>query len=184
MYKILLSDKGSCYLRLESGLLESIKDLLLMLRTECLDGDTKLNLRLSVGSYELVMLKLDNVTILACDDTGNSLELFGKDCIGVFDYDPEHTGRIVKDVHTKCPLTEKDIIGFENHAGHIEGMGDFIIEGEFLGTYIIGPILVRNPELCKYFVHKLIGAKDPAHTYLNEDYAYEEEAYNKTVNAE
>ena len=55
---------------------------------------------------------------------------------------------------------------------------------EFLGTYIIGPILVRNPELCKYFVHKLIGAKDPAHTYLNEDYAYEEEAYNKTVNAE
>lgn len=116
--------------------------------------------------------------------TGNSLELFGKDCIGVFDYDPEHTGRIVKDVHTKCPLTEKDIIGFENHAGHIEGMGDFIIEGEFLGTYIIGPILVRNPELCRYFVHKLIDGKDPAHNYLNEDYAYEEEAYNKTVNAE
>ena len=116
--------------------------------------------------------------------TGNALELFGKNGIGVFDYEAQFTGRVVKDVHTKCELVEADIIGFENHAGHIEGMGDFIIEGEFLGTYVIGPILVRNPELCRYFVQKLIGAKDPAHTFLAADYAYEEEAYEKTVNAE
>ena len=116
--------------------------------------------------------------------TGNALELFGRNGIGVFDYEAAYTGRVVKDVQCKCSLVEPDIIGFENHAGHIEGAGDFIIEGEFLGTYIIGPILVRNPELCRYFVHKLIGAKDPAHTYLEEDYAYEQEAYNRTVNAE
>lgn len=116
--------------------------------------------------------------------TGNALELFGQNGIDAFDYKAEYTGRVVKDVQTKWPLTESDIIGFENHAGHVDGMGDFFMDGDFLGTYIIGPILVRNPELCKYFAHKLIDAKDPTHTYLNEDYAYETEAYNKTINAE
>ncbi len=116
--------------------------------------------------------------------TGNSLELFGRNGIGVFNYNAEYTGRVVKDVETACSLVDSAVIGFENHAGHIEGMGDFIIDGEFLGTYVIGPILVRNPELCRYFVHKLIGAKDPAHNYSEEDYAYEEEAYKKTINAE
>ena len=116
--------------------------------------------------------------------TGNALELFGRNGIDSFDYEAVYTGRVVKDVQTKCSLVEPDIIGFENHAGHIEGVGDFIIEGEFIGTYIIGPILVRNPELCRFFVHKLIDAKDPSHTYLEEDYAYETDAYNKTLNAE
>ena len=116
--------------------------------------------------------------------TGNGLELFGKNGIGVFDYEAVYTGRVVKDVHTKCELVDPDIIGFENHAGHIEGMEDFIMESGFLGTYVIGPILVRNPELCRFFVHKLIDAKDPSHTYLEEDYAYEQEAYDRTINAE
>ena len=35
-----------------------------------------------------------------------------------------------------------------------------IHEYEFYGTYLIGPLLVRNPELLKYFVKKLILTKD------------------------
>ena len=122
--------------------------------------------------------------------TGNSVELFGNyiiinkkiKALGLIDYVCMHQDRIVKDVKTKTDLVEDEIIGFENHDGkNISTNEDIFNEGSFYGSYIIGPILVRNPELCSLFVHKLIDNKEKDFEYKEEDYEYEKEAYKKAV---
>lgn len=123
--------------------------------------------------------------------TGNSVELFGNYIItnkkiktlGIIDYVCMNQERTVKDVKTKTDILDEDIIGFENHSGkNISEENDIINEGSFYGTYIIGPILVRNPDLCSKLVHKLIDSKDNNFEYKEEDYEFEEEAYKKAVN--
>jgi CobQ-like glutamine amidotransferase family enzyme len=93
-----------------------------------------------------------------------------------------HQERIVKDVKTKTNIVEDEIIGFENHDGkNISSNEDIVNEGSFYGSYIIGPILVRNPELCSKLVHRLIDNKDSNYIYKEEDYEFEKEAYKKAV---
>lgn len=130
----------------------------------------------------------DNKILLS---TGNSVELFGNyiitgkktKALGLIDYVYMHQDRIVKDVKIKTDFSDKEIIGFENHSGkNISEENDIINEGSFYGTYIIGPILVRNPDLCSKLVHKLIDSKDNNFEYKEEDYEFEEEAYKKAVN--
>ncbi len=123
--------------------------------------------------------------------TGNSVEIFGNyiiinkkiKALGIIDYVCMHQDRIVKDVKIKNELVDEDIIGFENHSGkNISESKDIINDGTFYGTYIIGPILVRNPELCSKLVHRLIDNKDSNFKYKDEDYEFEKEAYKKAVN--
>jgi hypothetical protein len=123
--------------------------------------------------------------------TGNSVELFGNyliinkkiKALGIMDYVCMHQDRIVKDVKIKTNLVEDEIIGFENHNGkNISTTDDIFNEGTFYGTYIIGPILVRNPKLCSKLVHKLIDSKEKDFNYKEEDYEFEIEAYKKAVN--
>lgn len=131
---------------------------------------------------------LDNNKILLA--TGNSVELFGNyvitnkkiKALGLIDYVCMHQKRIVKDVKSKTNLVDENIIGFENHIGkNISTNEDIINEGSFYGTYIIGPILVRNPKLCSLFIHKLIDSKEKDFKYGEEDYEFENEAYKKAV---
>lgn len=131
---------------------------------------------------------LDSNKILL--STGNSIELFGNyiitnkkiKALGLIDYVCMHQDRIVKDVKTKTDIVNDEIIGFENHDGKNLSMNeDLFNEGSFYGGYIIGPILVRNPELCSLFVHKLIDSKEKDFEYKDEDYEYEKEAYKKAV---
>ena len=131
---------------------------------------------------------LDNNKILLA--TGNSVELFGNyvitnkkiKALGLIDYVCMHQKRIVKDVKSKTNLVDENIIGFENHIGkNISTNEDIINEGSFYGTYIIGPILVRNPKLCSLFIHKLIDSKEKDFEYGEEDYEFENEAYKKAV---
>lgn len=123
--------------------------------------------------------------------TGNSVELFGTYIItnkkikslGILDYVCMHQNRIVKDVKIKTNIINNDIIGFENHIGKNISMNEDIFNiDSFYGSYIIGPILVRNPELCSLFVHKIIDSKFKNFEYKAEDYEYEKEAYKKAVN--
>ena len=122
--------------------------------------------------------------------TGNSLELFGNyiigtqkiKALGIQDYVVMGQNRIVKDVDSKDSFNNLEIIGFENHNGHnLSNTSDIINNGSFYATYIIGPILVRNPKLCSYFIHKLIDKKDNNFNYKEEDYELDELAYKKTV---
>lgn len=109
--------------------------------------------------------------------TGNSYELFGDkiddlECLGIFNFNSYSTNRIVGEQVFKTDLIKEKIIGFQNRSSSndnkenylfevINGNGNndnLLVEGihvnNFFGTYLIGPILIRNPyfkdELLKY----------------------------------
>lgn len=121
--------------------------------------------------------------------TGNSVELFGNyillskkkiKTLGVLDYVCMKEKRIVKDVNISTNLIEDKIIGFENHDGKVITVDDDIIKiDNFYGTYIIGPLLVRNPKFCSYFIKELITSKDKDFKFKDENYDLDIKAYEK-----
>ncbi|MCH5324555.1 MAG: glutamine amidotransferase [Eubacterium sp.] len=110
--------------------------------------------------------------------TGNSFEMFGKSItdsdgvtyqgLGMFDfYTKETDERIVTD--QKAQFNDIQVIGFVNKCSLIYGIdspmftvsegvgnneedkGEGIIKGNFYGTHLIGPLLIRNEKLAAYF---------------------------------
>ena len=117
--------------------------------------------------------------------TGNSLELFGKEiltnetvreALGLFDFTVTQGERVVRDVCVPCELVENDLLGFENHSGSIPAQQPILVSGNFYLTYLIGPLLVRNPQLNDYFIQKLLekGNETPSKA---SDYSLEQKAY-------
>ena len=125
--------------------------------------------------------------------TGNSIELFGNYIIsgkkiktlGIFDYVSMHQKRIVKDIKVKSDIIEEEIIGFENHNGKLltedNEEKDIIRINNFIGTYIIGPLLVRNPKLCSKLVKELIQSKDKDFKFKEENYNLDLKAYELAI---
>ena len=126
---------------------------------------------------------LDNGTVILA--TGNSFEIFGQsvtDCDGTkheglsfFPYETvEGKERIVTDSLCSTLLCGGDIIGFVNKASLTTGATSPLFDvkqgsgnskddnkegvhyGNFYGTHLIGPVLIRNPQLCEYFADMLI----------------------------
>ena len=126
---------------------------------------------------------LDNGTVILA--TGNSFEIFGHsvtDCDGTkheglsfFPYETiEGKERIVTDSLCITSLCGGDIIGFVNKASLTTGATSPLFDvkqgsgngkddnkegvhyGNFYGTHLIGPVLIRNPQLCEYFAYILI----------------------------
>lgn len=123
---------------------------------------------------------LEHSIILA---TGNSFEMFGTKItdrndkeyngLGLFDFTiKEKTERIVTD--SVVNFDGKDVIGFVNKASQIygdvkqlftvkQGAGNSestptvegIHDGNFYGTHIIGPLLIKNPFIAQYFANLL-----------------------------
>ncbi len=120
--------------------------------------------------------------------TGNSFEMFGKsitDCdgktydgLGFFDFTvTEGNERIVTDARCECELCSDPLIGFINKASCIKGVAtplfhlsegsgndntapeEGIVSGSFYGTHLIGPVLIRNPQLCEYFAGVALNSK-------------------------
>lgn len=120
--------------------------------------------------------------------TGNALELFGQDLItsdnkrintlGIFNYYTKNIpSRIVEETLMKTSLIKEPIIGFQNREGIINDIDNYwfdVINGTgsnneikkegyqqdyFYGTYLIGPLLVRNPYLTDYFVKLIMDKK-------------------------
>ena len=138
--------------------------------------------------------------------TGNSVDLFGKSLIennkkhkllGIFKYDVIRTEkRIVND-----SLFIKDenelVIGFQNQSSYMSevkyplfkrvvGFGtnnefEGIHYKNFYGTYLIGPLLVRNPNFFKEFFKQLILLKDPNYKFKEFDLNLETKAYDEFV---
>lgn len=124
--------------------------------------------------------------------TGNSIELFGDyilendnklKCLSALKfYTRYNENRIVNDVIYNSEFIKDPIIGFENHFGEIVGIDKKIItKRNFIGTYIIGPILIRNPEFCKYYIKKIIKSKDKNFKIKKDDYEYEKAAYKINI---
>jgi CobQ-like glutamine amidotransferase family enzyme len=136
--------------------------------------------------------------------TGNALDLFGKTIniynheykgLGLFDYDVKvdfNKDRIIGDQYGSTNLIDKKIIGFQNRSSIMtksshpfilldKGTGsnpDTQTEGyfqnNFIGTYIIGPILVRNPYLTDYLISKMCNISVKSNLNAPEYIAYDE----------
>lgn len=139
--------------------------------------------------------------------TGNSIELFGKQinientiikALNIFDYTTQRTAkRIVSECVFNYIELEDKILGFENHQGEIVGITDPLftveigygsttnaeVEGyrkkNFYGTYLIGPILVRNPKLLEKICKELILSKYENHKLKDFNLTIEQTAHDK-----
>lgn len=134
----------------------------------------------------------DNKFVIA---TGNSIELFGKTifnkkeykALNIFDYSSKLIDkRIVGDIIIPMKNVNKDIIGFQNRGSIIVNNNYPLFDSDytlginyknFYGTYILGPILVRNPELNKYLINKLLKSKNKKFKPKNIDLNLDKKAY-------
>ena len=142
--------------------------------------------------------------------TGNSIELFGKtikcddnliNALGIFDYSSERTKkRIVAECVFNYDEIEDKILGFENHGSIIQGISNplFTIEkgfgcdlqanyegfrkNNFIGTYLLGPLLVRNPKLLEKICKDIILFKEPNFTFKDFNFNFEQKAHDKFLN--
>lgn len=119
--------------------------------------------------------------------TGNSFEIFGRkitdrgkkvhEGLALFDFITEEGAeRIVTD--SVVEFEGREIIGFVNKASGVYGVKEplFTVKqgagnspkdassegirvGNFFGTHIIGPLLIRNPFMAEYFADLLISRK-------------------------
>ena len=108
--------------------------------------------------------------------TGNSVDMFGNkieetNALNIFDYDVTKGKRKMEEVYND------KILGFINNNSYNSEYSDtdIIKYNNFYGTYILGPILVRNPELVKKFLNDLTNKK------LKYDLKLETKAYNEFV---
>ena len=121
--------------------------------------------------------------------TGNSVDLFGQkimadgtyDGLGIFDYNITRGKRKMAEVYLDGKIVKNKILGFINNNSYIDKIVYPLFENEgikyhnFYATYILGPILVRNPEFTKYFLNRLTNKK------LKYDLKLETKAYNEFV---
>ncbi len=126
--------------------------------------------------------------------TGNSYELFGKsidnnEALNIFDYTSNKLGvRLVGDKIVTCDFINKKILGFINSGSIIKDNKNTMFNDEgihyknFFGTYLLGPILIRNPLLNKYIILNLIKSKNSKFKLKKLDFKYEELAYNEYMN--
>lgn len=133
--------------------------------------------------------------------TGNSYELFGKEIafeseiiktLGIFDYKSKIIEeRKIMEISAKTDMIDKELIGFmntgstndnkkENFLKNINNIdeNEGIIYKHFIGTYLIGPLLVRNPELLKLIVKQIIKEKDSKYRLKKINLDFLEKAYN------
>lgn len=135
--------------------------------------------------------------------TGNSYELFGKKiddkkCLGVFNFESKTTDRIVGEQIFKSDIIKETIIGFQNRFSSNNIKDDYLFEvikgtgndseskvegihkNNFFGTYLLGPILIRNPYF-KDALLKYIGI-DKVNTKLVDYKEYHEYLKNFNIN--
>ncbi len=117
--------------------------------------------------------------------TGNSIDLFGKEITGkinreglnVFNYSSIYVDRIKKDSVYNADFLKNPVLGYENHNFILKDNKNYLWENEgvkyknFFGTYLEGPILVRNPEFLEFIISKLVMDKDKTKK-LNLDLEY------------
>lgn len=157
---------------------------------------------------EEIEVAIENNKFFLC--TGNSYELFGQSitdinknkhkALGIFDYDAEDINfRIVDQAYFKTSLVSKPIIGFQNQGSMIKNnrkplfrvisgtgsypnsTGEGIHYKNFYGTYLIGPLLVRNPHFIKYLIKKIISSRSKKFKYKNKKDVMAERAYNNFI---
>lgn len=131
----------------------------------------------------------NNKFILA---TGNSIELFGKTiddkkALNIFNFiSKKIENRIVGDIIVTDENIKDKIIGFQNRGSIIENNEYKLYDEDnnlgikyknFYGSYILGPLLVRNPELLKNIVSNVLKSKDNNFKFKSFDLKLNKQAY-------
>ncbi len=139
--------------------------------------------------------------------TGNALDMFGNyildgnkklEGIGLIDFHSEkRANNLVSEIYAKAEFLNDYVLGFKNqdsiiHTNEkcfldiIQGYGlneDEKKEGffinNFIGTYVIGPLLVRNPELLVYLVKRIIDSKHNNYKYVDFNLDFETKAHDE-----
>lgn len=142
--------------------------------------------------------------------TGNAIEVFGEyiladdnkhETLNIFSYHTKYENkRLIDESIMKCDFINVPIIGFQNQSTTIvnneypmfeviRGIGsssnsttEGIKYNNFYGTYLLGPILVRNPELLKHITKELILSKNNKFEFKEFNLKLNEEAYSCFIN--
>lgn len=155
------------------------------------------------GTKKNVLIALDDIKKYKCElkdyiendkfiiSTGNSLNLFGmsideKDALSIFGYKTSFLNeRVVGDRIIDSDLTKDKIIGFLNNDSKILDNNSPLFHEDlgfnynnFYGTYLLGPLFVRNPEFNKYIVTKLIKQKNNKFKFKKFDLTLDKMAYD------
>lgn len=140
--------------------------------------------------------------------TGNAMELLGESLddeeglnivpIKSKTYDKRYTGDVVmlnKDFGEVVGFINKSTIVSEDINNYLftyifkdENLNDGnTLEGyrinNLIGTHIIGPILIKNPSIMKYYVEGIGKSLNDKFVYKDIKYPYEEDSYKVTLNA-
>ena len=89
--------------------------------------------------------------------------------------------RKMEEIYIDSKITKNKILGFINNNSYPDRLEYPLFENEgikyhhFYGTYILGPILVRNPEFLQYFLNSFTNKK------LKYDLKIEIKAYREFV---
>jgi len=140
--------------------------------------------------------------------TGNSHELFGRYIelnskrykgLAIFNYHALQNiyTRIVGESLMKFDKLDKPIIGFQNRECVVENSDNGLFkllsgfadnysatheghyEKNFIGTYMLGPLLIRNPHFTDYIIKDILKTKDIK--YNNVKDTYEHRAYEEYI---
>lgn len=133
--------------------------------------------------------------------TGNSFEILGKSIDGkpaleFFNFETEHTERReTPDVICTSDILENKVVGFINTMSVIKNNDkplfriewnsecdkkdetEGIVYKNLMGTHLIGPLLIRNPEILKVIIEKICTAKDENFKYKEIEYEDEQKGY-------
>lgn len=141
--------------------------------------------------------------------TGNALEMFGNsisrnnkmiECLKIFNYNTFEEERHSNEAIYKFNGIDHVLLGFQNQQGYIfkssyplfevmKGKGytynnteEGIHYKNFYGTFLIGPLLSRNPYFLEYFVKQLELSINPKFKFKKFDLDLEKEAYKTFIN--
>jgi CobQ-like glutamine amidotransferase family enzyme len=134
--------------------------------------------------------------------TGNAFEMLGEEIksflgeykgLGIFSFKTteQNKTRNTSDVIFKADFLERPLVGFVNKCSEISGvenapfevlMGlsnqkgsdrEGVIENNFYGTHLTGPVLVKNPHFLKFLAEKLVGRELSLDAFKYEAAGYE-----------
>lgn len=106
--------------------------------------------------------------------------------LGILDiYTEQGKKRLIGNIVLKSELIDQEIVGFENHGGRtyigshtplgktLYGFGNYddagaegVVYKNVVATYLHGPLLPKNPQLCDYILTKALKKKYPEFTEL------------------
>ena len=134
--------------------------------------------------------------------TNNAFEMFGEYLeqidakgLGLYAYKTKKLDkRLMSEVILEYP--ELEVVGFQNQIslvygvenpwfkGVLQGMGaneehkfEGVCENHFFGSYVVGPLLARNPHLTKWFVKEIVGFYGSNVTLKDIFYEFDEKSY-------